>query len=168
MSIQSEITRINNNVQTTLSTIAATGVAVASDANSDALPAAAAALANEKLSLSGGTMTGALTLAGNPTANLHPATKQYVDNKHRSYTVSISNSWSAYSGGGYYKTVSVSGILAADNPTADVVLGTDVAANALYKAAWALVDRIVTAANSITLYANTSAPTTAFTIQLKT
>lgn len=46
MSIQSEIDRINNNVQTTINTIAATGVEVG--ANSDALPAAAAALANEK------------------------------------------------------------------------------------------------------------------------
>lgn len=46
MSVQSEIERINNNVQSTLQTIADTGVEVGS--NSDALPAAAAALANEK------------------------------------------------------------------------------------------------------------------------
>lgn len=46
MSIQSEINRINNNVQTTLNTIAETGVTVGT--NSDALPAAAAALANLK------------------------------------------------------------------------------------------------------------------------
>lgn len=46
MSIQSEINRINNNVQSTLRTIADTGVSVGN--NSDALPAAAAALANEK------------------------------------------------------------------------------------------------------------------------
>ena len=46
MSIQSEIDRINNNVQTTLNTIADTGVEVGSDSN--ALPAAAAALANAK------------------------------------------------------------------------------------------------------------------------
>lgn len=32
------------------------------------------------LQRSGGTMTGALTLSGNPTSNLHAATKQYVDN----------------------------------------------------------------------------------------
>lgn len=32
-----------------------------------------------KLNLSGGTMTGKITLDGNPTANLHAATKQYVD-----------------------------------------------------------------------------------------
>ncbi len=32
-----------------------------------------------KVPLNGGTMTGPLTLSGNPTANLHSATKQYVD-----------------------------------------------------------------------------------------
>jgi hypothetical protein len=33
-----------------------------------------------KLNLSGGTLTGALTLSGAPTSDLHPATKLYVDN----------------------------------------------------------------------------------------
>lgn len=37
--------------------------------------------ANGKLDKSGGTMTGLLTLSGAPTANLHAATKAYVDNK---------------------------------------------------------------------------------------
>lgn len=46
MSIQSEIERINSNVQSTLSVIAETGVQTG--VNSDALPAAASALANEK------------------------------------------------------------------------------------------------------------------------
>lgn len=36
--------------------------------------------ADTKLALNGGTLTGALTLNANPTANLHAATKQYVDN----------------------------------------------------------------------------------------
>lgn len=35
---------------------------------------------NAKLDKSGGTMTGAITLAGDPTQALHAATKQYVDN----------------------------------------------------------------------------------------
>lgn len=83
------------------------------------------------------------------------------------YMVSIDTSWTANSAGGYYKTVTVSGILASDNPIADVVLGSDVDANALYLEAWACVTRITTAANSITLYANGDAPTTAFTCQLK-
>lgn len=46
MSVQGEIERINSNVQTTLNTIAEAGVSVGN--TSDALPAAAAALANEK------------------------------------------------------------------------------------------------------------------------
>lgn len=46
MSIQSEIDRITNNVNTTLNTIAETGLEVGQ--GSDALPAAASALANEK------------------------------------------------------------------------------------------------------------------------
>lgn len=50
MSVQSEIDRINNNVQSTLSIISDTGVEVG--ANSDALPAAATALANEKANAS--------------------------------------------------------------------------------------------------------------------
>lgn len=46
MSIQSEITRISGNVQTALDTIGATGVTVGE--GSDALPAAAQALASTK------------------------------------------------------------------------------------------------------------------------
>jgi hypothetical protein len=49
-----------------------------SDANKPISTATQSAL-NAKLALSGGTMTGALTLSGAPTADLHPATKQYVD-----------------------------------------------------------------------------------------
>ena len=48
MSIQSEVERISTNVQNTLETIRQTGVSVPENATSDALPAAAAALANEK------------------------------------------------------------------------------------------------------------------------
>ena len=84
------------------------------------------------------------------------------------YSVSVPLAWAEDSAnGGYYQTVSVSGILASDNPIADIVLGTDIAANAEYLSAWALVTRITTAADSITLYANGEAPATAFTMQLK-
>ena len=48
MSIQSEIDRINSNVQAALSEVADTGVSVPEGANSDNLPAAVSALANEK------------------------------------------------------------------------------------------------------------------------
>lgn len=48
MSIQSEINRINSNVQAALNTVADTGVSVPEGANSDNLPVAVSALANEK------------------------------------------------------------------------------------------------------------------------
>lgn len=50
-----------------------------SDANKPISTATQSAL-DGKLSLSGGTMTGALTLSGAPSADLHAATKAYVDN----------------------------------------------------------------------------------------
>ena len=48
MSIQSEITRITNNVQDTIDVIEQTGVSIPAWANSDNLPSLAQALANEK------------------------------------------------------------------------------------------------------------------------
>ena len=84
------------------------------------------------------------------------------------YTVNVPASWTEdTTNGGYTQTVTVSGILETDNPMADVILGSDIEANALYLEAWGLVTRITTAANSITLYANGDAPATAFTMQLK-
>lgn len=72
MSIQSEIERINNNVQATLSTIAETGVEVGE--NSDALPAAAAALANEKVSVNQGTNHAGKLLYVNASGAVTPLT----------------------------------------------------------------------------------------------
>ena len=84
------------------------------------------------------------------------------------YTVSVPTSWTADStNGGYYQTVYVSGILATDNPIVDVVLGSNIDTNKQAIEAWGQITRITTAANSITLYANESAPTTEFNIQLK-
>ena len=48
MSVQNEIERINNNVQAALSVVADAGVSVPENANSNDLPAAVLALANEK------------------------------------------------------------------------------------------------------------------------
>lgn len=48
MSVQNEIERINNNVQAALSAVADAGVSVPENANSNDLPAAVSALANEK------------------------------------------------------------------------------------------------------------------------
>ena len=58
-------------------------------------------------SASGGTLTGPLTLAGAPTADLHAATKKYVDNKQKSVTVTLTvANWSSSN----TQTVSVNGV----------------------------------------------------------
>lgn len=94
--------------------------------------------------------------------------KAALDTVETTYTVSVGTEWTVDdTNGGFYQTVAVIGILESDNPVVDVVLGSDVAANALYKEAWAKVDRVVTGNDSITLYANEVAPNVAFTIQLK-
>lgn len=64
------ITKLTNSISSTSINTAATASAVKT----------AYDLANKALPKSGGTMTGDLTLKGDPTLNLHAATKQYVDN----------------------------------------------------------------------------------------
>jgi hypothetical protein len=84
------------------------------------------------------------------------------------FNVSIPVSWTEdTTNGGYKQTVTVSDIVASDNPTVDVTLGNNAATNKTYLEAWGCIDRITTATNSITLYAYRNPPKTAFSIQLK-
>jgi hypothetical protein len=74
-------------------------------------------IVNNKLVLTDGdTMTGPLTLSGDPTEALHAATKQYVDNNAggaKVYTATIGTSWTEDSDtGAKYQTVSISGVTA--------------------------------------------------------
>lgn len=85
------------------------------------------------------------------------------------YQANVSNiAWTEDAvNGGYFCKVTVTGMLSADNPIVDIVLGADTNANVLYLESWAMVTRIVTSDNAVTLYANRGIPTTAFTIQIK-
>jgi Major tropism determinant N-terminal domain len=87
-----------------------------SDANKPISTATQTAL-DAKLALSGGTMTGALTLSGAPISDLHAATKAYVDgvtagiNFHKSVRIATATNWSAvYANGtnGYGATLTAS------------------------------------------------------------
>lgn len=82
------------------------------------------------------------------------------------FTVTVSTGWTSNSSGGYYKTVSVSGITANDCPIIGVVLSSDTATAKTQLQAAGCVNRVETLANQIKLYAYNSAPTTAFSIQL--
>lgn len=72
------LTKLNNSYTSSSTITAATSDAVRNAYNRGS---SAYNLANAALPKSGGTMTGNLTLKGNPTSNLHAATKQYVDNE---------------------------------------------------------------------------------------
>ena len=75
MSIQSEINRINSNVQAALNAVADTGVSVPENANSNDLPAAVLALANEKQDKLTGTQGQVVGFdaEGNPVAQDKPS-----------------------------------------------------------------------------------------------
>lgn len=75
MSIQSEIDRINSNVQSALNAVADTGVSVPENANSNDLPAAVLALANEKQDKLTGTQGQVVGFdaEGNPVAQDKPS-----------------------------------------------------------------------------------------------
>lgn len=100
-----------------------------------------------------------------PTEETGVANKAYVDDKVKTFTVTLGTSWSG--SGPYTQTATVSGLLASDNPIVDVVLSSATATAKAQRDAWALVDRITTAANSITAYAYDKKPTTAIPIQIK-
>ena len=75
MSIQSEINRINSNVQAALNAVADTGVSVPENANSNDLPAVVLALANEKQDKLTGTQGQVVGFdaEGNPVAQDKPS-----------------------------------------------------------------------------------------------
>lgn len=81
------------------------------------------------------------------------------------YVVPVANSWDM-DYGYYSQTIHVPGILATDNPVADIMPGEDNATNLLYSDAMCKVFRITTEDNSITVWA-TEAISTEFAIQLK-
>ena len=80
-------------------------------------------------------------------------------------TCTVPVSWTA-SGSYYYQQVSVSGMLASDNPVADILPGSDNDANKLYAEAWGKVQSIDTLAGAVGIWC-TEAPTVAFPVQFK-
>lgn len=81
------------------------------------------------------------------------------------YTATVTATWAA-SNGYYYQDITVSGMLATDNPIVDFLPGTDNAANAVYSENMCKVLEIFTYANKIRVWA-TEAISSAFPIQLK-
>lgn len=127
-----------------------------------------AAASNHTHALTGSDITGVLPISkGGTGATSAAAACAALGCASRSYyKCSVNTTWSTNSSGGFYKTISISGILATDVPVVGVVLSSDVSAATLQGQAFACVNRITTAANSITLYAFKTKPTTTFSLQL--
>lgn len=92
------------------------------------------------LQLSGGTLTGALTLNGEPTEDLQAAPKQYVDAlKPLARTITLTTSGWSSTTGGYQQVVSVSGVTTDPDQIIWVDVsqsGTDLAADKALSEAW--------------------------------
>ena len=115
---------------------------------------------------SGGTMTGELTLSGDPTSAMHAATKQYVDaNKAVTYTATVTETWTA-DGDYFYQDIVVDGIQTTDEPLVDIVPAEDNATTVANAEAFANVFRVTTSDGSIRVWSK-EAVATAFSIKLK-
>lgn len=110
MSIASEVERISTNVQNTLEAIRQTGVSVPENATSDALPAAAAALANEKQNKLTGTQ--GQYVGFNSSGEAEAVAPPYITTTNKTVPTSAWSSYSTYAdlGFNYRASVSVSSV----------------------------------------------------------
>ena len=81
------------------------------------------------------------------------------------YTTTLDTTWSGTKAP-YTKEQTVTGILSTDNPIVDIVLSGTYATDSKIEADWAEIYRIVTSANSVTLYAHKK-PTNSIPLQFK-
>ena len=135
------------------------------------------------LAVSGGDVEGAINMNGQPISGLNDPTedtqaarkgyvdaakkevKAYTDSKRKTWTATITTTWSG--SGPYTQSVTVSGILASDMPHIMPVYSSGNATALAQKEAWACVSKAVTAANSITFTCFEDKPTTAISIQIE-
>lgn len=118
--------------------------------------------ANDALPKTGGTVTGELTVQA-PTANGHAATKLYVDNKHMSVQISVPVSgWSASAP--YTQAVSVTGLLATDNPHVFPVYSDALTTAEIQAESWAMVNTATTGSGSLTFKCFGDKPTAGLTL----
>ena len=135
------------------------------------------------LAVSGGDMTGEVRMNGQPISGLNDPTeatqaarkgyvdaakadaKAYTDSKRKTWTATITTTWSG--SGPYTQSVTVSGILASDMPHITPVYSSDNATALAQKEAWACVSKAVTAANSITFTCFEDKPAAAIPIQIE-
>ena len=135
------------------------------------------------LAVSGGDMEGAINMNGQPISGLNDPTedtqaarkgyvdaaktdaKAYTDSKRKTWTATITTTWSG--SGPYTQRVTVSGILVSDMPHITPVYSSDNVTALAQKEAWACVSKAVTTTNSITFSCFEDKPATAIPIQIE-
>lgn len=145
MSIASEIDRLTAAKNSIASSLQTMGIAPPEGTTLDQYAAQLAAIAASApwLPLAGGTMTGALVLSGDPTANNQAAPKSYVDSlAATSTTVTLTTSGWTGDAAPYTQKVACS-IVKSDSAVVSVDAQTsgDLDANAEILNAWALVSQ---------------------------
>lgn len=126
----------------------------------------------DALMRSGGEMNGNIVMNGHtvyglqePINSADAATKGYVDGKRKTFTATLSTSWSG--SGPYTQTVSIAGILATDMPHVVPVYSTTNATAIAQKEAWARVSRGDAVADGIQFTCFEDKPGTAIPIQIE-
>lgn len=124
------------------------------------------------LPTAGGAMTGDIDMGGNGLGNLKTpeedadgATKGYVDGKRKTFTATISASWTG--SGPYTQTVAVAGLLETDMPHIVPVYSTTNATAIAQREAWACIGQGEAAAGGIKFTCFTDKPGTAIPIQIE-
>lgn len=135
------------------------------------------------LAVSGGAMEGSINMNGQPISGLNDPTeesqaarkgyvdaakeevKAYTDSKRKTWTATITTTWSG--SGPYTQSVTVSGILESDMPHITPVYSSDNATAIAQKEAWSCISKAVTAANSITFSCFEDKPATEIPIQIE-
>ena len=159
MSIASEIDRLTAAKNSIASSLQTMGIAPPEGTTLDQYAAQLAVIAASApwLPLAGGTMTGALVLSGDPTANNQAAPKSYVDSlAATSTTVTLTSTGWTGSAAPYSQQVACS-IVKSDSAVVSVDAQTsgDLDANAEILNAWALVSQKdpIQGAGTMTFYA---------------
>lgn len=113
----------------------------------------------------GGDFSGPVTVQ-TPTVNNNPATKVYVDEKHKVFTVNLTAAgWTG--DGPYTQTVAVDGIMSTDMPHYGCVYAEDQETRVIQKEAFTCVDDLNTKDGSVTFTCFEDKPDVNITIQME-
>ena len=122
--------------------------------------------ANDALPKTGGTVTGPLNVP-NPTENAHAANKEYVDEKRKVFTTTLTvNDWEGATAP-FTQRIGIEGILSTDRPHVGLMPADDIETAMAQEEAWGMVSRGVTADGSVTFTCYEEKPELNLTVQIE-